>query len=730
MLFVTGISSLSILFFVLNLLTTNIYFAYLFSSIHYVCMSWILSAFFQVIFVLTKENLTKESVSKRFRITYLIFLLSDSIHIFLNNIFHYSYRINPVYLENGDFYYWSVDYRPLFYIHLLFCYIIAITIIIELIFRSLKSAKFYKNRFITILFYFVLLLLTNSLYYAFDWDVDYSVAAFFVLTAALFNYLYFQLPKQSIDNMMLEVTGNISNGVACFDSKGECILMNNLAKRIFCEREVGNAFAENYHRNLLKKYEDFEYAIYEDKFVISGSDRLFNVSFYKQMDSKKRIITSYIKLEDKTDEINRFEHEKYNANHDKLTGYLNRGAFFAQCENVLRENTDKDYYLVATNIKDFKVLNDIFGMSFGDEVIKTQAKSMEALTNFCVVGRVSGDRFGILIEKKYFNLDYGLSDINQIQNLTKDMNYKLLIYFGVYEIANHYESISLMFDKAVMAMKNATSDSVKSIGFYTAELMDKLLYHRNVLSEFHSALSSGQFEMYLQPQIDIDGRCNGAEALVRWNHPTLGLLAPLSFIGILESSGYIYELDKYIWEKAVEKLSEWKSKGIDKYISINISARDFYYNDLVQVFSGLVRKYGVEPSKLNLEITETVLLKDVKFHRNVLSKLNEYGFKIEMDDFGTGYSSLNALRVLNVDVLKIDMGFLKKTDNLERSKIILASMISMAKRLGMTVVTEGVESEEQYEFLKGFGSDVFQGYYFSRPVTVSSFEQKYVERGE
>ena len=170
----------------------------------------------------------------------------------------------------------------------------------------------------------------------------------------------------------------------------------------------------------------------------------------------------------------------------------------------------------------------------------------------------------------------------------------------------------------------------------------------------------------------------------------------------------------------------WKNAGLEQYhISVNISAKDFYYLDLYEVFTGLVKKYDINPARLNLEITETVIMSDVKMHMEVISKLQEFGFHIEIDDFGSGYSSLNTLKDIKADVLKIDMLFLRDTENQSRSKAILSSVISMAKTLNMPVITEGVETKNQVDFLSVMGCEMFQGYYFSKPVPVKEFEQKY-----
>ena len=233
--------------------------------------------------------------------------------------------------------------------------------------------------------------------------------------------------------------------------------------------------------------------------------------------------------------------------------------------------------------------------------------------------------------------------------------------------------------------------------------------------------------MFLQPQVDVDGNAYGAEALVRWQHPDRGLLSPYFFIDILESTGLIYKLDMYMWECAAAKLSEWKNKGdTSHHISVNISTKDFYLIDVYEVMTDLVRKYDINPALLKLEITETALMSDLKKNMEVIRKLRKYGFRIEIDDFGSGYSSLNMLKDISADVLKIDMAFLRATENEIKGQDILETIISLGGKLGMEVITEGVETEKQLVMLSEMGCHIFQGYYFSKPVPVDEFEEKYM----
>ena len=249
------------------------------------------------------------------------------------------------------------------------------------------------------------------------------------------------------------------------------------------------------------------------------------------------------------------------------------------------------------------------------------------------------------------------------------------------------------------------------------------------MGELDEAIASGQFQIYLQAQVNGDGESHGAEALVRWIHPKKGYLPPSAFIDILEKNGAIVRLDRYVWELACLKLKEWKSEGReDMYLSVNISPKDFYFVDIYDTFTSLVETYGIDPKRLHLEITETSVMTDVEQRIKIIERLQAYGFIVEMDDFGSGYSSLNMLKEIHVNVLKVDMVFLRKTTEVERSRKILRTIISLAQELGMETIVEGVETSDQLEFLKSISCDIFQGYYFAKPMEVTQFEEIYMHK--
>ena len=277
-----------------------------------------------------------------------------------------------------------------------------------------------------------------------------------------------------------------------------------------------------------------------------------------------------------------------------------------------------------------------------------------------------------------------------------------------------------------MAISTIKDDYHNRIAYYDEALRAEILREQELVRDFEKALEEGQIKMYLQPQMSADGKLLGTEALVRWEHPEKGAIHPGEFIPVFEKNGLVSDIDRYIWEQACKQLKSWKERGReDIYISVNISPRDFHFLNVYQTFTELVECYEIAPKNLKLEITETAIVMDFDRQMELITRLRRNGFIVEMDDFGSGYSSLNMLKDLHVDILKIDMAFLEKAKDEERSKKILQMIISLSKQLGMPVITEGVESEEQVTFLTAVGCDMFQGYYFAKPMPVDKFEELY-----
>lgn len=414
----------------------------------------------------------------------------------------------------------------------------------------------------------------------------------------------------------------------------------------------------------------------------------------------------------------------YKAEHDVMTRVLNSDAFYEAVRERIMKEPDGSWVFVGANIREFRLVNALFSVLKGNEILIRTAGRLKGIADRRdgICGRIGGDKFALFIpEAEYREKD--LTDAAEaLSGAFSSGLFTFSIQFGVYIIEDPSIPVSVMCDRANTALHTLRNNKSRQLVYFDEAMMRKSLFNQEVVSGFESALAARQFRLYLQPLTNKDGSVFGAEALVRWVKPDGTVIMPGDFIETLEEAGLIHMLDKYMWEQAVRQLAEWKGTDKDHLtISVNMSAKDFYSVDINKVLTDLIARYGVDSSRLRLEITETAMLEDPKKSNVVISKLRDAGFIVEIDDFGKGYSSLNMLKDIQADVLKIDMSLLREIETKERSRLILESVVDMAGLLNMDVITEGVETEGQLKSLTDMGCRHFQGYYFFKPMPAESF---------
>lgn len=410
--------------------------------------------------------------------------------------------------------------------------------------------------------------------------------------------------------------------------------------------------------------------------------------------------------------------------HDSLTGLYSREYFFTKVRDTLAEHPDTEYTLICSNIEDFKLFNDTFGTAEGDRLLREGAeiaRKMVGSTGF--VGRYSADRFVCLQERAQATLDRercGQFDI-EVSPLMRSV----VMRWGIYEITDRSVPVEQMCDRAMLAANSIKGQYDRHFATYDDELRGRLLREQAITNSMESALAEGQFSIYLQPKYSLASEClAGAEALVRWVHPTLGFMSPGEFIPLFEKNGFIARLDQYVWEQACALLRSWQDRGLPLLpVSVNISRADVLRMDLIGTLRELIATYGIDPAYLHLEITESAYAENSGPIISAVDELRALGFVVEMDDFGSGYSSLNTLSRMRLDVLKLDMRFIQSEIAKPAGQSLLGDIVTMAHRLSLSVVAEGIETREQVLRLQAIGCDYAQGYYFSRPLPISEFEQ-------
>ena len=403
------------------------------------------------------------------------------------------------------------------------------------------------------------------------------------------------------------------------------------------------------------------------------------------------------------------------------SGVYSKEFFCQKVRERLLENPKQDYCIVCTDIENFKLFNDIFGVREGDRLLKEVAeivKKMVGRTGFC--GRFGGDHFLCLQEREQLDRqNFGM--YQEASPLLKSV----VMRWGIYEITNPTVPVEQMCDRALLAANSIKGQYNTYFAVYDDALRRKLLREQAITDAMGTALMEEQFVVYLQPKYSLaDGRIAGAEALVRWIHPEWGFLSPGEFIPLFEKNGFIHRLDQYVWERVCALLRDWQRKGYPLLpVSVNVSRADVYHLRLVDTLWELTQKYGVDPAYLHLEITESAYAENTGAIISTIQQLRELGFPIEMDDFGSGYSSLNMLSQMKPDILKLDMKFVQNEIAKPAEESILNDIIVMAHRMRLGVVAEGVETQEQVQRLREVGCDYVQGYVFAKPMPAAEFEK-------
>ena len=408
---------------------------------------------------------------------------------------------------------------------------------------------------------------------------------------------------------------------------------------------------------------------------------------------------------------------------DPLTGVYTREYFYSYAAQYDRYNPDTPTDAMIIDVSHFHMINERFGAAYGDELLRRIGASLRTivLERGGIAGRRAADMFFVYCP----HADDPHELLERLNADIDDPHTRLRI--GVYENTDKTLELERRFDRAKSAADSVRGSLSANIGMYDDSLRVKELYEEQLIEEFPRAIEEGQFDVFYQPQFDIRGETpvlSGAEALVRWKHPRLGMISPGVFVPLFEENGLIRTLDDYVWRRAAADIRDWKARlGFAVPVSVNVSRVDIFAPDIVETFLSILESNQITTSELFLEVTESAYTQDSERIIRTVSELRHVGFHIEMDDFGAGYSSLNMISTLPIDTLKLDMEFIRNAFREQKNTKILRIVIDLAAYLGVPVIAEGVETEEQLAALKEMGCDIAQGYYFSKPVPAAEYEQ-------
>ena len=411
-----------------------------------------------------------------------------------------------------------------------------------------------------------------------------------------------------------------------------------------------------------------------------------------------------------------------------VTGGTNIQYFKDRAEELLKagQRTQMNYAVISIRLEKYNNLCSCYGNKEGEEVLEDLCEVLqEHLKSEEVAAHSSKADFVLLL--KYGKQENLLHRIERIISTLKKVrpDQKLNFGVGIYWVPREYEDIGTMCNYVEVVQETIPEDIEDHIKFFDETMLAKQQWIRKLEEDMEQSLLNRDFKVYLQPKYSTkEEKLAGAEALVRWIHPTEGFIAPNEFIPIFEQNGFILQLDDYMISECAKLQAQWQYEGKKLVpVSVNVSRAHFTRRDLAEHICQLVDQYNVPHSMIELELTESAFFDDKEMLIRTVKKLRSYGFYVSMDDFGAGYSSLNSLKELPLDVLKLDAVFFRGEEDRERGNLIVGEAIALAQKLNMRIVAEGIETREQVDFLAEMNCDLIQGYYFAKPMPVEEFEK-------
>ncbi|MBZ9691980.1 EAL domain-containing protein [Clostridium sp. M14] len=564
---------------------------------------------------------------------------------------------------------------------------------------------------------------------------DFEIQSFTSITKIISSYLLNMRTKELLENEKL-----LTEAVAKNQSLYTYMLKPNSYKLIYlspntqdlypnarvgelCYKAIGNSavpckycpltdiYKKTIHSNTIEFYNNYL------KGWISSTASEINLS----LDHKANLIC----FSNVTNFIDRI------TSKDTLTGALTLAKFEVLAKNLLANTSYTKFALIYCDINKFKYINETSGYAIGNKVLAHFAHFISSfLFSGELICRASADNFIILL--KYDNIE-SLKNRFKVFNEkfmeVQKMNFnnlKIPVICGIYLIDSEDTDLSLMIDRANIARKTIKGSHKSKYALYDHELHLKITKEKEIENLMFSSLENNEFLVYLQPKIDLPTQTIvGAEALVRWMSPSKKLIPPNEFIPLFEKNGFIIELDFYVYEEIFKKMNSWIQEGKKVIpISLNVSRSHINDSDFIPRLKKLTEKYDVPTNLIELELTESIFFDDIQVLLNAIIKLKALGFTCSIDDFGSGYSSLNLLKDLPIDVLKLDKEFFPNSSINSKEKVIISNIVKMAQDLNIIVISEGIETKEQADFLTEIGCDMAQGYLFDKPMPIKMFEKK------
>ncbi len=506
----------------------------------------------------------------------------------------------------------------------------------------------------------------------------------------------------------------------------ECVGRNTgfVPEEMLAETEIIN--------NRIRRYEPFS-GIETYRLTKEGRKVYVSISGAFFYDTGNHPMGSILTFQDITDRKKTQDEITFIAYHDTLTGLPNRKSFYKCLEDKLHQSQrrigDDNWALLFLDLDKFKYINDTLGHDTGDELLKEVAVRLkDCLRKTDHIFRLGGDEFTIILENLFAGTDVANVALKIRESISQPFSIKgneihSTVSIGISIYPDDGTDVETLVKNADMAMYVAKEDD-EGYRFFAEEMNRKAIERMKMGNCLRNALQNNQFILHYQPLVDNMNKINGMEALLRWEHPELGILSPEKFIPFAEETGTIIPIGEWVMGSACQQAKEWHNMGYTwLYVAVNLSTRQFREKAIVDIIKKVLTDTGLPPECLKLEVTESGIMENPEQAIAKMNILRSKGIRFSIDDFGTGYSSLNYMKRFPIDTLKIDQSFIADSMKSQDDREIIRTIIAMANTLNIKTVAEGVETKEQIDFLRHHGCNIMQGYYYSRPMPAREFEE-------
>lgn len=683
-----------------------------FYCLEFAAMDWVVFC----MFCFVRQSVDKPLLKSETSAIAIAFLFDSSIFC-TNTINKFAIEVTPN--SKNDYMFLTMEPKLFCIIHYIIIFSVCLFMAYYIARKVFAISRFYRGRY-NIAFALFIVNIGASVYYLLDIQNRFDISKFLLSGGVVLLYysIFSFSPNALLRNLQLYVDDNISDATIIYNYKGDILKINKKANSLMPAQAWSN------YESLIEYLSIPESEGSYKKKIGNGT---YEVMHKPVKDEKGEIVANTFIFYDVTKMEEQIEREHKIAVTDALTGAYNRTGFFEAANDFLYQNESQaGFALIVSGIIGFKGINALYGNKVGDMVLKFIEKCYHDYNRSypMIFGRTSEGKYSALVPFDY--VDEIAADMTSIDvPIDNEIDLHVDMCHGFVVLDDIAKPLDYYYERALLALDECKNSTTQNILEYSYDMEEQVRRKQLLVAEMHNALREGQFFIELQPQIDLSDRSvAGAEALVRWQHPKLGRIAPGEFVPLFEENGFIINLDVLVWELAAKTARDLSDRGIyTGPVSINVSQVDITGIDVVSTLERIVSEVDIDPSRIHIEITESACAQRRDVLIRTMEQLRQKGFLLEIDDFGSGYSSLNALMKLPFDAIKLDMEFMKESNVEGKNGIILTSIMDMIHAMNSKVIVEGVETETNVENTVRFGGDIAQGYYFSRPLSIEAFEE-------